>query len=194
MRSDPVAGSIVGMNAMNIRELAARSVRIMADGSRGEFQEVVHPEFLNHEAKDEPPASRGRGPEAAWATALWLRDAFADLRWEIHEVVVEDNLAVVHCTMSGRHVRPFAGYDEQARIKEVFPPTGKRFATTQTHWLRVADGRVIEHWANRDDLGTAFQLGWAPPSPLYLLRSALAKRRALRANRPQRATASLASP
>jgi predicted ester cyclase len=194
MRSAPVAGSIGGMTAKNIRELAARSVRIMADGSREEFQEVVHPEFLNHEAKDEPPSSRGRGPEAAWTTALWLRDAFAELRWEIHEVVVENNLAVVHCTMSGRHVRPFAGYDEQGRIKEVFPPTGKRFATTQTHWLRVVDGRVVEHWANRDDLGTAFQLGWAPPSPLYLLRSALAKRRALRANRPQRATASLASP
>jgi SnoaL-like polyketide cyclase len=92
-------------------------------------------------------------------------------------------LAVVHCTMAGRHVRPFASYDEQARVKEVFPPTGKRFATTQTHWLRMADGRVIEHWANRDDLGTAEQLGWVPPSPLYLLRSALAKRRARRASR-----------
>jgi hypothetical protein len=106
-------------------------------------------------------------------------------------VLVEGDLAVVHCTMSGRHVRPFAEYDEDAEVKEVFPPTGKRFATTQTHWLRVADGRVIEHWANRDDLGTAFQLGWVPPSPLYLLRSALAKRRARRAHRLRQAPASV---
>ena len=83
--------------------------------------------------------------------------------------------------MSGRHVRTFIGYEEDARVEEAFPPTGKTFATTQTHWLRIADGRVIEHWANRDDLGTAFQLGWVPPSPLYLLRAAVAKRRARRA-------------
>jgi hypothetical protein len=37
---------------------------------------------------------------------------------------------------------------------------------------------VIEHWANRDDQGTAMQLGWVPPSPWYLVKMALATRRA----------------
>ena len=161
-----------------VKELAVRSIRIMEDGTPEDFAEVLHPEFLNHEAKDEPPASRGRGPAAAYATAVWLRDAFAELRWEIHEAVAEGDLVAVHCTMSGRHVRPFIEYDDQAQVGQVFPPTGKSFATTQTHWLRVADGKVAEHWANRDDLGMALQLGWVPPTPLYLLRSALAKRQA----------------
>ena len=67
------------------------------------------------------------------------------------------------------------------------PPTGKRFATTQTHWMRVEDGKVIEHWANRDDQGTAVQLGWIPPSPWYQAKMALATRRArTRAARSQR--------
>jgi predicted ester cyclase len=162
------------------RELALRSISVMADGTLEDFEEVLHPDFLNHEMKDEPPASRGLGPAAAYATALWLRDAFADLRWEIGEVVAEDDLVVVHCTMRGRHVRPFVSYDEQAEVSEVFPPTGKTFASTQTHWLRIADNKVIEHWANRDDLGMAVELGWVPPTPLYLVRSALAKRRARR--------------
>ena len=39
---------------------------------------------------------------------------------------------------------------------------------------------VIEHWANRDDLGMAQQAGWVPPTPLFLLRMALAKRKARR--------------
>ena len=39
---------------------------------------------------------------------------------------------------------------------------------------------MIEHWANRDDLGTAKQLAWVPPTPLYLARMAIAKRRARR--------------
>jgi predicted ester cyclase len=168
----------------NAEAIALRSIELMATGTPDEFEEIIDPGFVNHEAKDEPPESRqSHGPAAAYATALWLRDAFADLRWDIHEVVAERDLVVVHCTMSGRHVGPFTGYDERARVKEVFPPTGETFATTQTHWLRIADGKAVEHWANRDDLGTAEQLGWVPPSPLYLARMAIAKRRARRAAR-----------
>jgi predicted ester cyclase len=169
------------MQTQSLREIAVRSIQIMADGTLEDFREIVHPEFLNHEDKDEPPETRGRGPEPAYKTALWLRDAFAELRWEIHEVVCEGDLAVVHCTMSGRHVRPFAEYDAAGQVREVFPPTGRSFAVTQTHWLRISDGQAIEHWANRDDIGMAMQLGWVPPSPLYMIRAALAKRRARRA-------------
>jgi predicted ester cyclase len=182
------------MQSHSLREIAVRSVQIMGAGTLEDFREIVHPEFLNHEDKDEPPETRGRGPEPAYRTALWLRAAFAELRWEVHEAVCEGDLVVVHCTMSGRHVRPFAEYDAGGQVREVFPPTGRRFASTQTHWLRVSDGQVIEHWANRDDIGMAMQLGWVPPTPLYMLRAALAKRRVRRAAaRPRRATAAVAA-
>ncbi len=167
--------------AGDAKELAIQTLDAMRSGTRADFDAVCHPDFYNHEQFDEPPAARGLGPSTAHATALWLRDAFADLRWEVHGVVAEDDLVVVHCTMSGRHVNPFAAYARDGSVDEVFPPTGERFATTQTHWLRIADGKMIEHWANRDDLGTAKQLGWVPPTPRYLVRMALAKRRARRA-------------
>ena len=41
-------------------------------------------------------------------------------------------------------------------------PTGKRVAVQQTHRFRVADGKVAEHWAVRDDLGMMRQLGVMP--------------------------------
>jgi hypothetical protein len=41
-------------------------------------------------------------------------------------------------------------------------------------------GKVIEHWANRDDIGTAAQLGWVTPSPSYLIKMRLALRKARR--------------
>jgi hypothetical protein len=46
------------------------------------------------------------------------------------------------------------------------PPTNKRFVADQSHWYRVADGRLCEHWATRDDLSTMVQLGVIrPPGP-----------------------------
>jgi predicted ester cyclase len=41
-------------------------------------------------------------------------------------------------------------------------PTGERLAAQQVHWFRVADGKVAEHWAVRDDLGMMRQLGVTP--------------------------------
>ena len=162
------------------KELCIRSMQIMADGTPEDFEAVVHPEARNREAVDEPPATRGRGPAAFYATALWLREAYADLSFDVHDVVSDGDLVVAHVTMSGRHTGTFVGYGADARPTQAFPPTGKRFATTQSHWFRVAEGKVVEHWANRDDLGTAMQLGWTPPSPLYLLRMMLATRKARR--------------
>ena len=170
----------MGTTRVSNKELCVRSMHIMADGTLEDFEAVIHPEARNREAIDEPPATRGRGPEAFYATALWLRGAYAELRWDVHDVVSEGDLVVVHATMSGRHAGTFVGYGADARPAQAFPPTGRRFAATQTHWFRLADGKVIEHWANRDDLGTATQLGWAPPSPLYMIRMFLATRRARR--------------
>jgi predicted ester cyclase len=184
--SNDLAGTITAVPSRrtpfdpNAEAVVLRSIEIMNGGSLEDFHELIHPHCVNHEAKAEPPATRGRGPEAMYATARWLQAAYADLRWEIHEVVVERDLVAVHCTMSGRHVGDFVTYTEDGAVGDVFPPTGEHFATTQSHWFRVRDGKVVEHWANRDDLGTAQQLGWVPPTPPYLLRMALARRRARR--------------
>ena len=165
------------------RDIAVRSIQIMVDGSRADFAELIHPDAHNREAAQEPPACRGRGPEAFLATAMWLRRAFADLAFEVHETVEQGDLVAVHCTMSGRQTGTMTLYGPTGRPAQAFPATGRPFATTQTHWLRIADGQVIEHWANRDDIGTGAQLGWTPPAPRYLLRMALATRRARRAAR-----------
>lgn len=179
----PTAPSSRALFDPNAEAVVLRSIELMGGGLLEEFHELIHPECVNHEAKAEPPAARGRGPEAMYATAQWLQAAYADLTWEIHEVLVERDLVAVHCTMSGHQVGDFVTYTEDGAVGDVFPPTGNHFATTQSHWFRVCDGKVVEHWANRDDLGTAQQLGWVPPTPPYLLRMARAKRRARRRER-----------
>ena len=84
-----------------------------------------------------------------------------------------------HDRFPGRHTGDFVTYQPDTTIVDaVMPPTGKAFAITQTHWFRTRDGMITGHWANRDDLAMARQAGWVPPSPGFLLRAALAKRRA----------------
>ena len=55
--------------------------------------------------------------------------------------------------MHGHHVGEFLGK----------PPTGKEYATKQIHIWRIKNGKAIEHWSVRDDLGQALQLGLISP-------------------------------
>jgi predicted ester cyclase len=163
-----------------ITDVAVASIHAMGSGSLADFEFLYTEDAVNRESATEPPDTRGRGPAALYATAHWLRTAFSDLTWEIHDVVHHHDLVVVHATMSGRQTGPFVAYRPDGEVAAVFPPRGRRFAVTQTHWFRMRDGRVGEHWANRDDLGMGQQLGWNPPTPLYLLRMLLARRSASR--------------
>jgi predicted ester cyclase len=160
--------------------VAVASIHAMASGDRAEFGPLYHPRATDRENRIQPPSSRVHGPDCFWSTAQWLRAAFEGLHYDIHHAVADGDLVVVNSTMNGRHTAPWAVYDEAGQVDTVFPPTNKVFATTQSHWFRMADGQIIEHWANRDDLGMARQLSWVPPTPAFLFRMAAAKRRARR--------------
>ena len=160
--------------------VAVASIHAMGSGTLVDFEGLYTDDAVNREAKTEPPDTRGTGPAALYATARWLRTASSDLIWLVHDVAHDDDLVVVHATMSGRQTGPFVAYRPDGEIAAVFPPRGRTFAVTQTHWFRMRDGRVAEHWANRDDLGMGQQLGWNPPTPVYLARMLLATRRARR--------------
>lgn len=158
--------------------LVVRSIHAMASGSREDFEPLYHPDARDLENPVQPPSSRVPGPDSFWSTAQWLRAAFGGLHYEVHHALADGDLAVVNSTMCGTHTAPYAVYTDDGDIDTVFPPTGKPFRATQSHWFRLEDGLIREHWANRDDLGMAKQLGWVPPTPRYLLRMTLARRRA----------------
>ncbi len=167
------------LTGSRLADRAVASLHAMATGTLADQERLVHPEAVNREAVDEPPACATPGPAGFWATAQWLRTAFSDLSFDIHVVVEDGDLVVVHNTMSGRHTGDFVTWRDGA-VGVVMPPTGRGFAVTQTHWIRFRDGLVVEHWANRDDFGMAQQLGWAPPSPAFLFRQVRATRAARR--------------
>jgi predicted ester cyclase len=160
--------------------VAVRSIHAMASGDRAEFDALYHPDASDRENRIQPPSSRVRGADCFWSTSQWLCAAFPDLHYDIHHALTDGALVVVNSTMNGTHENAWALYDEKGAVDTVFPPTHKPFAMTQSHWFRMKDGLILEHWANRDDMGMAVQLGWIPPSPAFLLRMARAKRQARR--------------
>jgi predicted ester cyclase len=160
--------------------VAVRSIHVMAAGDRADFDPLYHPRATDRENLVQPPSSRVPGPAGFYSTALWLRAAFAGLHYDIHHAIADGNLVAVNSTMNGRHIAPIVFYTDDGAVDTVFPPTNKTFAMTQSHWFQIEDGKIVEHWANRDDLGTARQLGWIPPTPAYLLKMARAKHRAKR--------------
>jgi predicted ester cyclase len=105
----------------------------------------VAEDIVEHAA---PPGSPG-GREGVKGVIAWLRAAFDGLTYEIEDVISSGDRVVVRNRVSGTHTGEFMG----------FAPTGRSFTVQQTHIFRVEDGRVAEHWANRDDLGMLRQLG-----------------------------------
>lgn len=132
----------------------------MVGGDLDAFERAYHPTAGDRDA-GMPPAGRTPGAEGFHANALWLRGMFSDLAWDVHEAIAQDDLIVAHTTMRGRHTGPLTRYSPDGDLVIDVPATGREFAVTQTHWYRHLDGLIVEHWANRDDLGLLRQLGLA---------------------------------
>jgi hypothetical protein len=142
-------------------EVAVASIKALEALDLEAVQATTHPAAVNREADAEPLDCRQPGPAGFFATGEWLHNLAADVTWDIHEAIGQRDLVAVHATMRGHQSNPHTIYDPTGRPAQVMPNHGRPFAVTQTHWFRMCDGLVIEHWANRDDLGMAMQLGWS---------------------------------
>ena len=134
------------MTTADNKRIARRMLDELFD--QGNFDvaaDLIHPNFVNHEA----PPSNPQGPEGLKETITWLRGLWGPMRYEIHDEICESDKVAARVTMHGHHLGEFLGK----------PPSGKEFATKQIHIWRIEDGKVIEHWSVRDDLGQALQLG-----------------------------------
>jgi steroid delta-isomerase-like uncharacterized protein len=85
------------------------------------------------------------------------RTAFPDLHFSVDVVIAEGDTVMCEATFRGTHlgelhlVPPLEGPD--------LPPNGKSFQVKHIHRFRLRDGKIVEHFAVRDDLGMFQQLG-----------------------------------
>ena len=97
------------------------------------------------------------GPAHAKDVVEWLRSQFSDLTMTVEAIVAEGDMVAALVRSEGTNTGSLNG---------VMPPTGKRFSSRQSHWYRVSDGKLAEHWATREDLPAMVQLGVIqPPGP-----------------------------
>jgi predicted ester cyclase len=158
--------------------LVREHLNLTARGDLEAAEANVTSDFFNYRCLDEPMEARQRGLEALKATIRWLHRAFTDMRFEFHEVLVAGDRAVARVTLHARQHGPFVVHDSpDGRVTDAFPSNGRTFAAPATHWFRIAGGAIAEHDAVRDDLGMAKQLGWIPPTPIYIIRMLLTRRR-----------------
>jgi predicted ester cyclase len=80
----------------------------------------------------------------------------SDQRYSIEDLVAVGDKVWARVTWQGTH-------DSELRLPNgTFPASGKPFAVEHVHIFRLAAGKIIEHWAVRDDLGWLRQLGILP--------------------------------
>src|SRR5919112_1562890 len=118
--------------------------------------EIMAEEFVEHAPAPFVQSAPGRvnGPQAMRQTAESLLDQFPDLRMTVEAMIAEGDTVAVRILSEGTNLGPLNG---------IMPPTGKRFSARQSHWYRVAEGKLVEHWATREDLPAMVQLGVIQP-------------------------------
>lgn len=115
-----------------------------ADVSRGD--ELVAPAFVDHPGVQGLPPGR----EGLLQFVSLAHTAFPDLHVAIEDLMGEGDRVAVRVTVSGTQRGVFMG---------TIPPTGKRVTWTGIDILRIANGRIVERWNQRDLLGLMEQLG-----------------------------------
>lgn len=86
-----------------------------------------------------------------------IRATFPDWRWDVLDIVASGDDVVVRMKVIGTHLG--VGKMQLNGMPVGASATEKRFEITHMHWFTLSDGKIVEHYANRDDLGLLRQLG-----------------------------------
>jgi len=115
------------------------------------IDELFAPDFVEHE---ELPPGIPAGSEGVKQLTTMFRSAFPDFKATINDIIAEGDKVVIRQTWSGTHKGEFMG----------IPPTGKSVSFGVIDTVRIAGGKIVEHWGQMDSMGMMQQLG-AIPAP-----------------------------
>jgi predicted ester cyclase len=113
------------------------------EGDLDGLDAVVAPDSIEHQD------GAASGIDGLRALITELRTAHPDLHLEIQDSLTSGDIGWFRLRATGTNDGPMWGR----------PPTGRPFAITIIDIIRVADGRMVEHWGVADRLAVLKQLG-----------------------------------
>ncbi len=119
-------------------------------GNLNAADEVFAAEYVRHDLR---PGNALPGPEGQKRIAGDFRAAFPDLHMQVDVMIAEDDLVMARWTTIGTNTGAWGSV----------PATGKQVKFSGVNIFRIANGKVVEIWNHRDDLGVMQQLG----APIY---------------------------
>jgi steroid delta-isomerase-like uncharacterized protein len=141
-------GEIVTLEAN--KQIARRFIQeVFVEANPDAVDELAAEDFTPHSWGDMPP---GRG--SLKAAQRRVTHGLSDASMTVEDIIGEGDKVVVRLTARGRHDGEFMG----------MPASGREYTISETHIVRIADGKVAEHWRDADMLGMMQQLG-ALPAP-----------------------------
>lgn len=147
------------------RQLIARHLELMNSGKWKEAAEMFSQEVRHHLGTWES-GREGivQGKEILTQNLDEIFRTFPDWKMEILEMVADGESVVVRCRVSGTH-KGIATKRLNGGFLMGVKPTGNHFEVQHIHWYKIRDGKIIDHFTNRDDLGMTQQLGLLPRPP-----------------------------
>jgi steroid delta-isomerase-like uncharacterized protein len=121
----------------------------MNEGKLDVVDELIAPNFVNHDPADPEPRS---GREGFRDFINTYRSAFPDAHITIEEQIAEGDQVVSRWTGRGTHQGELMG----------IPASGKQVTVTGISIDRIEGGQIVESWNNWDTLGMLQQLGVVP--------------------------------
>jgi steroid delta-isomerase-like uncharacterized protein len=122
------------------------SQELWGQGKLAVADEIIAPDYVRHDPGDPFPA---RGPEDVKRIVAMLRTMLPDFRISVDAMIAEGDIVVSRYTATATDTVGYMG----------MPPTGKTIRTPAIQMFRFSNGKIVESWAARDDLGTLRQLG-----------------------------------
>lgn len=84
--------------------------------------------------------------------AAIFHTGFPDMRETIEDLIAEGDIVAARWTFQGTHLGEF----------DDLPATGKSVTMTGMSFYRIGDGKILDDWAEWDELGLLEQLGVRP--------------------------------
>jgi len=139
------------MSTKENKRIAQALTEALHGGDVAELYELLSPEFVSHFPGIPQPMNREQYIQFNNAVMV----AFPDFRQTVEDMIAEGNKVALRMRGRGTHKGVFQGVS----------PTGKQFEITGMAIRRIVNDKIVEEWANPDQLGLMQQLEIIPRRP-----------------------------